>query len=202
MQPDGCNQSSMTENYKIEVPNEKAATYRVVTFIIAVINLFSFAFAVAHAGGTILLGILYIGMAVSAAAVLFFVLQPRFAMLKSFRIEIAFIICGIVWVATGNYLPGALLTLFALLGFATNKKPVIIFSNSYIIYPSFPVQKIAWAEVDFVMLKDDILTIELLNNKLIQFTLNKQLASATDADRFNRFCKECKSAAIGDVQPN
>jgi hypothetical protein len=70
------------------------------------------------------------------------------------------------------------------------------------MYPSFPVKKIAWAEVDFVMLKDDILTIELLNNKLIQFTLNKQLASAIDADRFNRFCKECKSAAMGAVQPN
>jgi hypothetical protein len=200
MQPGGCDQSPMTAFYEIEVPDEKAATYKVVTFIIALINLFAFAVANMHAAP--LPGMLFTGMGVGTAAVLFFVLQPRFPLLKSFRIEIAFIICGIVWMATGNYLPGALLVLFAFLGFATNRKPVISFSKEYIVYPSFPVKKIGWADVDFVILKDDILTIELLDNKLMQFTLNKPVASAIDAGRFNQFCNECKSAAIGSSQPN
>ena len=73
--------------------------------------------------------------------------------------------------------------------FTLNKK-LVHFSENGITYPTFPTRSISWKEVDFVILKDDILTIEMKNNKLMQFTLEKHISSGINADEFNNFCKQ------------
>jgi hypothetical protein len=40
-----------------------------------------------------------------------------------------------------------------------------------------------------VILKDDILSIELKDNRLFQFSLDKNIAAAIDSAAFNNFCK-------------
>jgi hypothetical protein len=192
----------MTETYAITLPREKAATYRAVTFIIACINGLSFAYALFSSRGQQGAGLFYIGFGLGIAAILSLTFQHRVHLIKSFQIEIAFIICSILWLISGNYLPGILLFIFALLGFAANKKPVILFSREHILYPSLPVKKISWQEVDFVLLKDDILTIEMANNRLMQFTLDAETASVIDDDRFNSFCESCKSSRTPSLPNN
>ena len=55
-------------------------------------------------------------------------------------------------------------------------------------YPSFPVKDIAWKELNNIVLKDELLTIDLKNNRVIQQMLEKNVSSV-DEQEFNDFCK-------------
>lgn len=180
----------MSASYSIEIPNEKLATYRVVTLIIAIINLLAFAYIIFYTNDAGIVSLLYIGFVVSLLALILFIIKHYSRFFKSFRIEIAFIISGCIWMISTNYLLGLLLLLFAFLGLIANKKPVIYFTKEQIRYPSFPEKIFLWPDVDFVILKDDILTIELKNNQLFQFTLEKEIANGIDAAAFNVFCNQ------------
>ena len=85
-----------------------------------------------------------------------------------------------------------MLLFFGFVGFFANKKPVIIFSDDGIEYPSFPTKKYAWSDVVQVLWKDDILTIDLKDNKLLQFNIEKPFAEGFDVAGFNGWCENCK----------
>ena len=178
----------MRENYSIEIQDSKAATYKAVTFIIAVINLLAFAFLLFYTNVTWIKNIISIGFICSLMAV-FLIATKKFShYLSNFPTEILFIICAIIFLITGNYLPGLLLMVCTLLSFVTSKRLVIKFTMEGIRYPSFPVKQFPWSGVDFVLLKDDILTLEMKNNRILQFTLEKHIADAIDTNAFNAFC--------------
>ena len=100
----------------------------------------------------------------------------------------------------GNYFLGLLLLIFTAFGFFANKKKAILFSDEGIVYPSFPEKNYKWEEVSQVILKDDILTIDLKNNHLIQLNVNEASAREIDAPSFNSFCeKKLQSHAVSLV---
>lgn len=76
---------------------------------------------------------------------------------------------------------------FAVFGFYAGKKFNVVFDEEKITYPSFPVKRF-WKEVSNVVLKDNVLTIDLENNKLIQFVIDKESAGKIDEKEFNEFC--------------
>jgi hypothetical protein len=175
------------QSYSIPIPNEKAATYKVVTFIISLINLIAFVYVLLRADEK--MPIIFIsGLLFSLAAVLLFVARRYFAGLKVVQPAVFILISSFCWIFTGIYLLGILLFSFSVISLLTSKALVITFNEEGILYPSFPVKMIGWQEVDFVMLKDDILTIELKNNKLMQFTLESEDAGLLDAGEFNAYC--------------
>jgi uncharacterized membrane protein YhiD involved in acid resistance len=90
----------------------------------------------------------------------------------------------------GFYWIGFFLFLFALMGLLTLRKLKVDINNHSIAYPSFPRKKIAWNEVSNLMLKDNILTIDLKNNKLIQHTINENENKALDEQAFNSFVQQ------------
>jgi hypothetical protein len=87
-----------------------------------------------------------------------------------------------VWIAGIN----AVLAFFSVL---TMKTPVVYIGSEQIIYPSFPKRKIQWTELNNVMLKDGLLTIDFKNNKLIQQSTDDSL-SAVNEKEFNDFCRQ------------
>ena len=178
----------MKKDYSIEIQDSKAATHKTVTFIIAVINLLTFTFFLFYTNETWIKNIIGVGFICSLLAVFFFVIKKFSHYLSNFPIEILFIICAILFLITGNYLQGLLLMIFSFFSFVTSKKLLIQFTIDGIRYPSFPAKLFLWSEVDFVLLKDDILTLEMKDNRLLQFTLKKQIADAIDTNEFNAFC--------------
>lgn len=178
------------KSFSIQIPNDKATTYNVVTFIIAIINLLAFGFAALnmHQGSPGIL--IVIGFISSLLPIISLLFKKYVGKLLAVRVEILFILSAVIWLFTGNYLLGVLLFAFAFFGFVTLQPKLIQFSEAGIRYPSFPVQLLSWKDVDFVILKDDILTIEMKNNKLMQFTLEKDISSAINPGEFNDFCRE------------
>src|SRR6188474_1495752 len=130
------------KSISIQIPNDKAATYNVVTFIIAIINLLAFSFAIAHVQpGSSKLAILT-GCISSLLSVILLVLKKYSGYLSSVRVEVLLIVGAVIWIFTANYLQGLLLLLFALTGFITLNKKLVHFSAEGIRYPSFPARSI------------------------------------------------------------
>ncbi|MBC7935902.1 MAG: hypothetical protein H7Y86_11180 [Rhizobacter sp.] len=183
-------QPAIKNNYEIAIPNEKEATYRVVTFIIALINVLVFVYL--YFNETIQGKRIFalVGAVLAIISIVFYCIKLRAKHLSDFKIEYVFVLLSLVWFLYGNFWLGLLVFLFAVLGFYTNKKPVIIFRKDGINYPSFPPKLFQWSAVDFAMLKDGILTIEMKDNHLFQFTLTKAEYDKLDEIGFNNFCKQ------------
>jgi hypothetical protein len=175
-------------SYSIKIPNDKAKSYKVVTYVTAVINLVFFGYLMFFMGEVGEKSLFFIGFFLSIISLLFYLMRQKGNWLSGFRIEIYFIVCGLIWLVAGRYGLGVLLMLFAFMGFVNNKELCIQFSEDGILYPSFPVKTYKWEDVDFVILKDDILSIELKKNQLLQFTLETEEASRIDVQAFNAFC--------------
>src|SRR6186713_94832 len=81
-----------------------------------------------------------------------------------------------------------MLFLFILLDFIAHKEMVVDITDKKIIVPYVLERTIAWSEVNNVILKDGLLTIDFRNNKLFQ-----QLILNSDDDinekEFNDFCE-------------
>ena len=176
------------KEYIVQLPNEKAKTYQVVTAIILLINLLALGmFSINTPDPN---KIIWGGMTMSMLALLYFAFNFYTKRLSPFRTGISFIVIAIFWILVGKYLLAAFILLFAIAGFFTSRKFNVIFSADKILYPSFPVKTFLWDEVSNVILKDNVLTIDLKNNKLIQSVIEKVSADEIDENDFNKFCRE------------
>ena len=173
-------------SFNIEIPNDRLKTYKKVAFIILTLNFLGFGYVFIRTNGNASF-ISIAALIINAIPWLYFLLNKKH--LKPPIIEIIFILSGIIWVYFGNIWMGIMLLLFAVMSFFTNKKTVVVIDEDGIIYPSFPIKKYSWAEIIQVLCKDDILTIDLKNNKLLQLNIERKFAESFDAIEFNEFCR-------------
>ena len=134
------------------------------------------------------------GLIINAIPAIYYLLNKRH--IRSPFPETVFFITAVLWLLWGNYLFAILMVLFSLLSYFANKKQQIIFSEEGIEYPSFPAKNYSWAETEQVIFKDDILTIDLKNNKLIQLNIDPQIAATIDSQHFNDFCRKQLSSTL------
>jgi hypothetical protein len=172
--------------FAIEIPNERMKTYKIVTFIILTLNFLGFGYVFLQTNGTSSM-IAIVGLLLNAVPWLYYLLNKKH--IASPIIDIAIIASAFIWMFFGAFWMGLMLLFFGFVGFFANKKPVIRFSDDGIEYPSFPIKKYAWADVVQVLWKDDILTLDLKENKLLQFNIDKAFAIGFDVVGFNGFCK-------------
>ncbi len=189
----------MIETYSIEIPNDKLSSYRLVTLIVSIINLLAFAYVALNEPPGYAAMAIYFGLALSAGALVAILLKRFGKSIADLWPATALVACALIWLQADNFLPGLLLIVFAVMSVVAQRKPVIQFEKEQIIYPSFPKKKFSWAAIDFVLLKDDILTIETRDNHLFQFTLDKTVASQIDNIKFNQFCAHCVSSALKET---
>lgn len=175
-------------SYRFILPDYRSRTIRFFTGLMLLLNFF-------------LLGLTYtrtlesaaqhrlslIGMILAFSAVILFFFQHRFNFLKSYRVEISFVILGFIWLLLGAWLPGGLMLLMAYLSNRANKPMELILNETGIRFNSFPVKQIAWQEVAHVIFKDDLLSIDLRSNKLYQ-SLVLETDPGFDVARFHQFC--------------
>jgi len=177
------------KSYTLELPNEKSRTYRYVTLFILVVNAVVFSFFLINSNDARLKDLSFFGASLSILSLILYILNAYTKYLTSHRPEISFIIISIVWILIGKYLVGLCILCFAIIGFYTRKNFEIIFSDDKIIYPSFPKKIFLWKDVANVILKDNMLTIDLKNNKLIQSVITKDSEAKIDETAFNSFCR-------------
>lgn len=70
------------------------------------------------------------------------------------------------------------------------KRDLNVFVNeTHITYPSFPVKDIRWNDLNNIILKDGLLTIDFKNNRIIQQLIEKDGVGIDERD-FNDFCRK------------
>ncbi|MFM8591690.1 MAG: hypothetical protein ACKOA3_02190 [Sphingomonadales bacterium] len=104
----------------------------------------------------------------------------------------AFYIFGIyAWMVGGFFKSaGVLLILFILFKISLRSLRVV-FSDQGIDYPSIPRKKIEWNQVAQVIVKDDLLTIDLRSNRLLQHPIEKNsFIDDREVIDFNAHCQQ------------
>jgi hypothetical protein len=176
--------------FQLVLPNEKLKTYRYVTLFVIIINVLVSGFLFYHTTVPRTSQLSLLALVLGSVGLIITIVRFKKSIFKSFRVEILFIILALTWIILGEYLLGACVMLFAILGFYTNKKFIVVFSEAHISYPAFPPKIYAWNDVTQVILKDHVLTIDLKNNKLIQVVIAPESAGTVDEGKFNLFCQK------------
>ena len=81
-----------------------------------------------------------------------------------------------------------MLLLFILLDFIAHKKLVVHVTDKTIVVPFILQKEVNWDEVNNVILKDGLLTIDFKNNKLFQHIILNSDEDISEKE-FNDFCK-------------
>jgi hypothetical protein len=173
--------------FEIVIPNERQKTYKIFTFIMLTLNFLGFGYVFLRTSGTASL-LAIAGLVLNTAPWLYYLLNKKH--FKTPIVETALIASALLWLYFGNLWMGLLLLFFSIIGLFANKKPTILFSNDGVLFPSFPPKNYLWSVIEQVIWKDNILTIDLKNNKLIQFNIDKDFAKDFPVKLFNEFCFE------------
>ena len=171
----------------IPIPNEKAATYRIINLIIPVLNFLVFGTLFLQSGTKSLDFACIAGMVVNGIPAVYFLLNKRH--FGAPYLQAFFLGDALLWLIAGSYSLAALMVVLAFFSFLANRPLNIIFDENGIKYPSFPIKNYEWREVENVVWKDDILTIDLKSNKLMQFTINTYDIRPVNVDAFNEAVK-------------
>lgn len=94
-----------------------------------------------------------------------------------------------LWIKLQFYWAAPVVLLLALLDYIARRPLVVQFAEQQIGYPSFPPRAIAWTELQNVVLKDGLLTIDFANNKVLQTEIETGVSKAEEAE-FNAFAKQ------------
>ncbi|MBL7744296.1 MAG: hypothetical protein JNN00_12540, partial [Chitinophagaceae bacterium] len=70
-----------------------------------------------------------------------------------------------------------------------SRKPLAVtVDTEKIVYTSFPKKNITWGQLNNVILKDGLLTVDLKNNKILQSEISNLQKEAGEKE-FNDFCQ-------------
>jgi len=169
--------------FEIVLKNEKIKTYTIISWLIIALNFISF---------------LYLGISGSvekvnhpffAAALLFCIFLFQLLVKKKDESEInklslSFSVIVIAWIIMQFYWVAALNFFLFIFQDITRRRLIVLFFDDRIIYPSFPKRTILWQELNQVILKDGVLTIDLKNDKIFQ---NEIISDINEAE-LNTFC--------------
>lgn len=100
--------------------------------------------------------------------------------------EFVFFIPAAGWLGMHSYLIGVGCMLMGFLYKLSLQEIKFVFAQENIIKMNFPKKKFAWVLLNNVVLKDNILTLDFKNNKLLQAEVEKNDINETDFNSFAR----------------
>jgi hypothetical protein len=178
------------KRFDITLRNEKIKQYNRIALFIIIINLALFIYLAifAEAKSIRIAAIMGGSFIIIALAIEYFLIQIKknedspYKMYAEYAIGFAWLQMEFWWVAAITFILGTL--------YLIAKRPLLVsVIKETITYPSFPKKKMAWTELNNLILKDGLLTIDLKNNSFIQQSIDQTKTSINEAE-FNDFCRE------------
>lgn len=129
---------------------------------------------------------IFLATFIAFLSLVFYISSPR----KRFEFAgTVIVLFGILWISKGfTQLFFADFILWLLYTIA-RRELVVKIDREGVVYPSFPSRKITWQQINNVILKDDILTIDLKTNKVYQ-PFVRYAGEEISEEVFNEFCKQ------------
>jgi hypothetical protein len=108
------------------------------------------------------------------------------------------LIAGVCWIGMPFFRwMSAVFVVFALFEGQAKYPLEIGFSAEQIVLNTLIKKKISWSELDSVILKDGILTLNFKNNRIFQKEVPDENESDADEQEFNRYCREQLEKVVG-----
>jgi hypothetical protein len=173
------------QQFDISLKNPKIKSYRFIALFIVIVNFAFFIFF-------LITGFHFFESAAAVFLILLYCLY-RFYLSKKFKIgfyldDLSFFILAGCWVATQNYLVAFLSAIMGILYHLSLQKLQFIFAADFVKKVNFPPTEFQWSRFTNVMLRDNILTLDFRNNKLLQLEIEDE--KKIDEKVFNEFAKE------------
>jgi hypothetical protein len=174
------------KNFELILKNEKEKFYRTISWIIIITNLLVFIYLSA-AGNFKKIGPLVFVLLTILALIIPFYFKNKG---EKPGLAAAFFVISLGWFNSDTYWwMGLIVFLFLIMDRVSERKLVVKISPEKVIYPSWPEKKINWNELNNLILKDGLLTVDFKNNKIIQqLILNP--SQEPDEKEFNEFCQQ------------
>jgi hypothetical protein len=171
------------ETFEIELKNEKSGTYTIISWLITCMNLIGFIFYGITSSGS--LRIYAFGAAVLLLFTLFMLWSARKKAYKFDYFSVAFTIIITGWIILSSYLSAAINFVLYIFQDITRRKLIVLVFPDRIVYPSFPKKTLQWNDLNNVILRDGILTIDQKDNRVFQ----NEIISEINELEFNEFCR-------------
>lgn len=183
----------VTDDYLIKLPNTKVKFYDTMGWLLIIISLTAFGtllFYVNSAQERWYAGVGFIVTVISFGYEWFF----RKPFQLSTAIQSALLYYSMIWLLFFHYYLIGFISLALVLFYYIAKRELnVLFSKERIEYPSFPPRKISWSELNNIVIKDGLLTIDFKNNKLIQQLIDE--SNNINEAEFNAYFREQLAAS-------
>ena len=173
------------QQFEIVLKNYKIKSYRFIALLIALSNMAVFIFLLFS-------DVHFFEAAASVFLVALYGLY-RFYLVKKNKIgfyldEVSFFILAGCWVGLQNYLLAFSCILLGILYHLSLQKLQFVFNSDFVKKMNFPHSEYSWDNFNNVLLKDNILTLDFSNNKLIQAEIENE--KSIIEKEFNEFAEQ------------
>lgn len=176
------------EKFELVLKNEKIKSYRLLLFSFILLNLIVFlAQAILTDTKSVrATAVLCLLLSAGAFATEYFYKKRN----KRYSGKAAAVVFIIIAYINLKFWWAAIAVLLIAVLYSVSVRQLVVYVNSGgIIYPSFPKKHLDWVNLNNIILKDGILTIDLKNNKLAQAeVINGENDYDLDEKEFNEFC--------------
>ena len=172
----------MIPNFTIVLKNEKVKTYTVISWFIIALNFILLVY-VGVSGRSKIDNLPYFSAVLLLGIFVFRFISKR-EDFENDSLSLCFSIAIISWIVMQFYWAAAIVIVLFLFQDISRRKLTVLVFDDRVVYPSFPKRTIEWKEMNNMILKDGVLTIDLKNNKVYQNEIN----SPTSEIDLNEFC--------------
>jgi hypothetical protein len=173
------------QQFEIILKNDKIKSYRFIALLIVVFNISIFAFLLFS-------GKYFYDAAVSLFLIAVYCLYRLYLARKNksgvYMDAVSLFILAGCWVAIRLYPFAIACLLSGILYFFSLQKIRFLFNNKSVRKINFPPSEYCWSEFSNVMLRDNMLTLDFNNNKLIQWEFENE--EGINEDAFNEFAQQ------------
>lgn len=175
--------------FEITLRNTKLKQYNTMAMFIVLLNIIIFMITVFYSQDQYIRNLALAGgflSAVSLGTDVF--LRKKGKEIARLRL-LPLVISAVAWVLIGNAW-AFVLSLVLLFMYAVSQRQLLVgVDSTAVLYPSFPRRNIRWDELNNVVLKDGLLTIDFKNDKILQSEVTESSAAVNEQE-FNEFCRE------------
>lgn len=177
--------------YTFILKNEKTKNYRLISQLLVIFNLLGFVFLLIKNEAGIAKNLVILFSILATTVYTFFTVLDWLSRnpIPDFWHRSVFAICAAAWMKEGFW-PFTILLLFVIiLDILAHRKMVVELTEKKISIPYVLQKKMKWDEIENVVFKDGLLTIDFKNNRLFQHpVLNSD--EDINEETFNAFCRQ------------
>jgi hypothetical protein len=171
-----------TPKFVIVLKNEKLKTYTVISWLIIALNFVAFIY-LGITKRAVIDNLPYFAAGLLLCFYVFKRISEREA-IENDMVSLSYSLAIVAWIIMQFYwAAGITLILFLFQDISRRTLMVLVYEDG-ITYPSFPKRNIDWRDLNNVILKDGLLTIDLKSNRLLQ----GESMSVVYEPEFNEFC--------------